>query len=233
MLNASILVLPDSSDQAASAASFVFDPPPGARSTRVGGVRGVEQMLRGTWHPMFPQPAGAPSSAAPQPVCNAPGEGPRVSLPWWRNFLQRLGIVAAAAPAADIPPAEEPSASSVIAAGDTIADFMPMQESRFTGDAAASYWEEQALAPGECIEIYAPAETRLMAAQQPRIGRSFLGAYRKGRRAAENGLSDKHCPYKARLEKEGRPVNALTRTFQRYWAEGLNDGLAGQPERYV
>jgi hypothetical protein len=238
MLNARISVLPDSDHAGSPAASFEFRAVPAYRSPLVGGAHGCGQPLRGTWRPMLLQPAAQASPrTAPFEIVRANGKTPQVSLGWWRSFLQRIGIVAVAGPAAGIQPPEAICAAVEIEAEpDQVLHHIDEDD----GDAAAAFWEEHLIAPGENLQVYAPAEYAPAASEdsapqweRPRIGRSFLGAYRKGRRAAEAGSTTKHCPYRARLEKEGRPVNALTRTFQRYWAEGLNDVLSGQPERYV
>jgi hypothetical protein len=231
MLNASILALPDLPDSGAAESAYALGTPSVNRSPRVGGVHGCGQPLRGTWRPMLLQPPAASRPVAPLRIFKA-SEAPQAALGWWRSLLQRIGIVAAAAPA---PPAPQFQQLYSEEAAVEIAPTQGLHVSDEDGaDAAASFWEEHMISPDETVQVYGSPEIHAVATdEQTRIGRSFLGAYRKGRRAAEAGLTAKHCPYQARLEKEGRPVNALTRTFQRYWAEGLEDVLAGQPERYV
>jgi len=63
------------------------------------------------------------------------------------------------------------------------------------------------------------------------MNKTFLSAYKKGRKAfLENGTKA-ICPY---LDKRGEYRNNITfsRAFQKYWYEGFEDEKANLPTRY-
>ena len=171
--------------------------------------------------------------AAPPRIIAPAAEASPVTLNWWRSILLWFTIGEARAAELEAESPEELFAGYWAPEAVVSADKGLQSAIEPDADSAASFWEEEMVSAGGALAVYSPTEFQPMSPERARIGRSFLGAYRKGRRAAEAGWHADHCPYKARLEKDGRAVNALTRTFQRYWAEGLNDGLTGAHERYV
>lgn len=186
------------------------------------------QPLRGRWRPRLRQRADDAhrvGKAKAETVSIHPKVG------WWQRLLRSIGLIG---PAREIPMTVETAPSSATTSGvQAKSDGPAYKPDCIDEDPAVSFWHEDTTASAGCLELYAPSECGTIVHAPMQIGRSFLGAYRKGRHAAAIGLTTADCPYKPKRQQNGRSVNALTRKFQQCWAEGINDAIAGRPERYA
>jgi hypothetical protein len=65
-----------------------------------------------------------------------------------------------------------------------------------------------------------------------KINKSFLGAYRKGRKAWDEHGFGALCPYPDRRAGRHNHIVTFSRAFQRLWWEGWEDSRSGRPEQY-
>lgn len=63
--------------------------------------------------------------------------------------------------------------------------------------------------------------------------KQFLGAYKKGRKAAKEGKSYQKCPYRDYRAGRFDHIITFSRAFIRFWRKGFEDEKAGKPDSYV